>query len=376
MLFGTSTLDMALPAIKTLPGSADFSNTVLPYLPQLYTLPQQIFARINDLEALQELYVATNPFITSLAFALALVPVVLVVSEANKNYSQIDRLWSILPALYNSHYTLWAHLNGLPTQRLDHVMAVSVLWGARLTFNYWRKGGYKIGSEDYRWEVVKDYVGPFWMFIFNILFISLAQSLLLCAITAPTYILLLASRLTGDGLSSYDNFFSKFIFLLVLLEFFADHQQWTFHKAKALYQSTAKLPHGYAYTREQLDRGFNTSGLWAYSRHPNFLAEQGVWVALYQWCCCETWTYMNWTFAGAFGYLILFQASTWFTELLSSQKYPEYQVYQKRVGKFLPKMATVGMDKTTVAELKAEEKKPVAKEAKLKGKGKAATKRK
>lgn len=84
---------------------------------------------------------------------------------------------------------------------------------------------------------------------------------------------------------------------------------------------------------------------------------------------------MNWTFAGAFGYLILFQASTWFTELLSSQKYPEYEVYQKRVGKFLPKMATEGMDKMTVAELKAEEKKPEAKEIKLKGKGKAATKR-
>lgn len=24
---------------------------------------------------------------------------------------------------------------------------------ARLTFNYWRKGGYEIGSEDYRWFV-------------------------------------------------------------------------------------------------------------------------------------------------------------------------------------------------------------------------------
>lgn len=23
----------------------------------------------------------------------------------------------------------------------------------RLTFNYWRKGGYQIGSEDYRWYV-------------------------------------------------------------------------------------------------------------------------------------------------------------------------------------------------------------------------------
>jgi hypothetical protein len=176
MLFGTSTLDMALPAIKTLPGSASLSDTVLPYLPQLYALPGQLLARYNDLDALKELYVSTNPLMVALAFSLIVAPIALLVSEANKNYSQIDRVWSILPVIYNSHYTLWAHLNGLPTQRLDHVMALSVLWGARLTFNYWRKGGYTIGSEDYRWQVVKDYVGPFWMFIFNIVFISLAQS--------------------------------------------------------------------------------------------------------------------------------------------------------------------------------------------------------
>lgn len=36
--------------------------------------------------------------------------------------------------------------------------------------------------------------------------------------------------------------------------------------------------------------------------------------------------------------MILFQASTWFTELISTKKYPEYKEYQDRVGKFLPKL--------------------------------------
>jgi len=36
--------------------------------------------------------------------------------------------------------------------------------------------------------------------------------------------------------------------------------------------------------------------------------------------------------------LILFQASTIFTEYISAGKYPEYREYQQRVGKFLPKM--------------------------------------
>jgi len=176
-------------------------------------------------------------------------------------------------------------------------------------------------------------------------------------ITAPTYVLLCCSLLTGDGLSSYDHFFSKAIFVLVLVEFFADQQQWDFHRAKEQYRTTAKVPREYKFTREQLDRGFNTSGLWALSRHPNFAAEQGVWMCLYQWCCCESGTYMNFCFAGAISYLILFQASTWLTEMLSADKYAEYKVYRQRVGKFLPKRATKSMDSPKVeAESAVEDK--------------------
>jgi len=85
-----------------------------------------------------------------------------------------------------------------------------------------------------------------------------------------------------------------------------------------------------------MDVGFLTKGLFAYSRHPNFAAEQTVWVTLYVWSCLATDTWYNWTGVGAVGYLILFQASTWLTELLSAKKYPEYKAYQKQVGKFLP----------------------------------------
>jgi steroid 5-alpha reductase family enzyme len=134
------------------------------------------------------------------------------------------------------------------------------------------------------------------------------------------------------------------MFVLVVIEFFADQQQWTFHKAKGAYQKSAKVPADYKFTREQLDRGFNTTGLWAWSRHPNFAAEQAFWVSLYQWACLESYTFTNWTFAGAFSYLILFQASTWLTEMLSAGKYPEYKVYQSRVGKFLPKGSRTSMD--------------------------------
>ena len=169
-------LDVALPLVKTLEECADYSKTVQPFLPHLYELPYKVAAHVTDLQALQHIYATTNPLISSLAFALLLSPIVLIVAEINRNYSQVDRLWSILPVLYNVHYGVWAHINGLPTLRLNHVLAVSLIWGARLTFNYWRKGGYQIGSEDYRWNVVKDYVGTPVMFLFNVVFISLLQN--------------------------------------------------------------------------------------------------------------------------------------------------------------------------------------------------------
>ena len=111
-----------------------------------------------------------------------------------------------------------------------------------------------------------------------------------------------------------------------------------YQNAKKSYQKTAKVPH--KFEQEDLDRGFIVTGLWSWSRHPNFAAEQAIWVVLYQWGCWSSDVMFNWTFAGAISYLILFQSSTWFTELITSGKYPEYKEYQQRVGKFLPRLST------------------------------------
>ncbi|KAL8984285.1 MAG: hypothetical protein Q9177_004744 [Variospora cf. flavescens] len=157
----------------------------------------------------------------------------------------------------------------------------------------------------------------------------------------PTYILLLSSPVLKADIP--DIIFSQLLLGAIFLAFTADQQQWDFQTAKKSYQSTAKLPAGTAFTARDLDRGFRTKGLWALSRHPNFLAEQSVWVALYAWSCYVTKSYYNWSGVGAVAYLILFQASTWFTELVTAKKYPDYKVYQERVGKFVPNLMGQGV---------------------------------
>ena len=126
---------MALPLVKSAVACTDFSRTVVPYIFQLDALPQQFYQSATDLEALKQLYLNTNPLISAFAFSLALVPIVLVLSEINRNYSQIDRLWSLLPTFYNVHYVAYAHVKGLPTQRLDSLAILSIVWSVgRLPF--------------------------------------------------------------------------------------------------------------------------------------------------------------------------------------------------------------------------------------------------
>jgi len=107
-----------------------------------------------------------------------------------------------------------------------------------------------------------------------------------------------------------------------------------YQAAKKQYQTTAKVPRGY--TQVEMDRGFVASGLWAFSRHPNFAAEQTIWFLLYQWSCFTTKVLLSWTAIGPTFLVFLFQGSTWLTELITSGKYPEYKDYQQQVGMFVP----------------------------------------
>jgi steroid 5-alpha reductase family enzyme len=119
---------MALPTINSLSECADFSRTVLPYVSELSTLPWRLIQSGWALNELRSIYLTTNPFISGLAMSLFLAPVFLVVSEVNRNYSQVDRCWSILPTLYIAHFAGYAHLAGLPTERLDYLLACSLAW--------------------------------------------------------------------------------------------------------------------------------------------------------------------------------------------------------------------------------------------------------
>lgn len=116
-----------------------------------------------------------------------------------------------------------------------------------------------------------------------------------------------------------------------LTNLLADYQT-----TKHNYLKTAKVPVNCKYSQADLDRGFNVSGLWAWSRHPNFACEMGIWITFYHWAGFAAHNLVNWTGFGTIGYVLIFLGSTPLTEWISAGKYPEYKEYQKLVGMFVP----------------------------------------
>lgn len=236
-----------------------------------------------------------------------------------------------------------------------------------MTFNFWRKGGYKYGSEDYRWEIVRSKVNNnrFVFLFFNLVFISATQMALLLLVTTPTYTFLLLSQTPAAApFKLADVAFSRVAFFFLIIETFADEQQWSFHKAKHEYQKNARVTNK-RFSQEDLERGFVVSGLWSLSRHPNFLCEQAFWMTMYLWSCFRTESYYHWAGAGALGYLLIFQGSTTLTESISASKYPEYREYQARVGRFFPRFSAEPKGKKASAKnnSKAKSKKSQSEEA-------------
>ena len=258
-----------------------------------------------------------------------------VVGELARNNSQMDKLWSILPIAYT--WVIAAKGNFNP--RLTIIAVLVTLWGIRLTYNFARKGAYSIkfwsGEEDYRWQVLRQKKflksRPIWA-LFDLFFISIYQNALVLAICLPA----VACMASDAPLGVMDYVAIALASSALLIEVIADEQQMAFHTTKKKLLAEGKelkdLP-------EPFNKGFNTTGLWSRSRHPNYFGEQAFWLCLYLFVIgagIATYNVFNWSMAGSLVLILLFLGSSAFGESVSNSKYPEYQLYLKTVFKYLP----------------------------------------
>lgn len=263
------------------------------------------------------------------AIMLAVALTCFVVSEWSKNYSQVDKIWSLIPIVYAWFF---AFQGGLETRLLLMAFLVTV-WGARLTYNFGRRGGYHWvpwkGEEDYRWAVLRKQPifkhGLSWT-AFNLLFISLYQNALIFLFTLP----ILAAVGSTRPLGWLDFLATGLMLGFVALETIADEQQYRFQEEKYR-RINSKEP-----LDEPYSRGFVNHGLWKMVRHPNYACEQGVWLSFYLFSVAATGQWVNWSLTGALLLVLLFLGSSNFSEEISASKYPEYVHYQKNTPRFIP----------------------------------------
>ena len=236
--------------------------------------------------------------------------------------SWVDRLWSIVPVVYVWIFTGAALLAGADATRLVVMAVLVTAWGARLTFNFARKGGYT-GMEDYRWAILRGRMTRWQFQVFNLLFIVLFQNALLVLITLPAYI----AWQHPTPFTAWDAAFTALFAAFLVGETVADQQQWAFHRAKKAAGGT-------------LEPGFVTTGLFATSRHPNFFFEQAQWWVFYALGAVALVTsgggWLNWTIVGPALLTVLFIGSTVFTESITASKYPAYAEYQRTTSMLVP----------------------------------------
>lgn len=258
-----------------------------------------------------------------------------IAGELSRNNSQMDKLWSVLPIVY----AFVIMIKGGFKIRLILIAIVVTLWGARLTYNFAKKGAYSLkfwqGEEDYRWKYLrgqKPFTNKLIWAVFDLFFISFYQNAVVLLITLPGVAVMESTASIGvvDILS--------FVFALGFLsyEVIADRQQNAFQVKKYEYLNSGmklnELPAPY-------NRGFCVKGLWKRSRHPNYLGEQGIWVSLYTFVIgagVATWGVFNWSVTGCMLLILIFAGSSRMAESISTSKYDLYPGYIQGVFKYLP----------------------------------------
>ena len=175
--------------------------------------------------------------------------IIFIFSVYFRNSSIYDPYWSVIPPVI-LFYFIYLN-NGFSFQAF--LLSFSVIfWGVRLTFN-WFRGWPGLHHEDWRYVEMRKVSGKYFQFS-NFFGIHLFPTFIVFVCCIPMY-----SALTKKiDIFTFLGFFICFIG--VLYEIISDQQLYNFKKN---------------------NQGIINSGLWKYSRHPNYYGEILFWWGLY-----------------------------------------------------------------------------------------------
>ena len=251
------------------------------------------------------------PWDAFVADAIATI-VVFAFSRAYGNSSFYDPYWSVIPPLLAAWW-MWTHPPSLDDPRAWLVTVLVWVWAIRLTANWAAHWG-GLSHEDWRYPLVRARAGrhAFAADFLGIHFFPTVQVFLGCL---PIYAV--TSR-AGQPLGWLDAVAALVTAGAIAIETIADLQL-------------------RAFIRKRQGGEFIQSGLWRWSRHPNYFGELSFWWGLMLFGLAATPAQWWWIVPGALTMTAMFVfASIPLMDQRSLQRRPAYAEHMKRVSALVP----------------------------------------
>lgn len=242
------------------------------------------------------------------------------IGHIQSSHWMIDPYWTVIPLMLVCYYATHP-LASFNLWRSRIVILLTFMWSLRLSHNYFRRENWQWGArEDWRFTDMRKQYGKNWWWV-SFFAIYFAQQIFLAGLSLPFYTIH-----TVEAAWSIWDFVAVVVCMAgIIVAYYADTQLHEFATKNAELKACGKpiLP-----TLE--------SGLWKYSRHPNYLGEQLWWwgLGIFAWSLGQ-----GWTFVGAFvNTLCLAYVTALVEERMLKQPFraEAYRQYQKTTSVWIP----------------------------------------
>jgi steroid 5-alpha reductase family enzyme len=230
---------------------------------------------------------AEHPIIVAAVADAAATLVVFAFSFAFRNSSFYDPYWSVAPFPIALYWALVAAPGAAAPSRQILVLFCVALWGVRLTWN-WARGWTGLAHEDWRYVDMRAQSGGlYWPVSF--LAIHFFPTLIVFVACLPLWPALASG---ARPLGALDALGAALCVGGTALELFADNQLRRFRRDGPPPEAILE------------------TGLWAWSRHPNYLGEILFWVSLWLFAIAADPSSWWWTAIGPVAMIAMFAGAS------------------------------------------------------------------